>query len=303
MNRRNFLKTIAGFSIAAAGTQLSVPISAKCKMLAPVTEVVAKTFLDNRIKEGIAKLKHDNPYLKVGETHCHSIFSDGTFSVDKILARSAMLGLDFLVLTEHVQPKTFPLENTLLSIKERSRCCQEWNHPGLEPLEVYPGFEVSTLQGHLILVMDPDYLKPKKLRDVKTQFALFDNKMNSMEDCAKKVLPFGGVSIIAHPERERTAYPFGVSIPFARQNLTGLVDGIEDISTGHSYEENYSEELGMASIGSSDDHFNLIIGTTVTGYDSRKHKSLLSAIKARETQAIKVNDSLDGLLGAARLVL
>lgn len=303
MNRRNFLKTVAGFSIAAAGSQLSVPTSAKCKMLAPVTDVIAKTFLDQRIKEGIANLKRDNPYLKVGETHCHSIFSDGTYSVDKILARSANLGLDFLVLTEHVQPKKFPLENTLLSIKERNRCCQEWHHPGLEPLDVYPGFEVSTLQGHLILVMDQDYLKPNNLRDLRTQFGLFDNKMTSMEDCAKKVLPFGGVSIIAHPERERTAYPFGVSLPFAKQNLTGLVDAIEDISTGHSYEENYSEELGMASIGSSDDHFNLIIGTTVTGYDSRKHKNLLSAIKARETQAIKVNDSLDGLLGAARLVL
>jgi predicted metal-dependent phosphoesterase TrpH len=303
MNRRGFLKSIAGFSVAAAGAQLSIPISAKCKMLAPVTEVVAKTFLDQRIMKGLAKLKHENPYLKIGETHCHSVFSDGTYSVDKILARSAMLGLDFLVITEHVQPGKFPLEQTLASIKERNRCCEEWSHPGLEPIEVYPGFEVSTLQGHLILVMDQDYLKPKNLRELKTQFSLFDKKFISMEECAKMVQPFGGVSIIAHPEKTRTAYPFGVSIPFARQNLTGLVDAIEDISTGHSYEENYSEELEMASIGSSDDHFNLIIGTTVTAYDSRKHKNLLSAIKARATQAIKVNDSLDDLLGTARLIL
>jgi len=303
MNRRSFLKSIAGFSFAAAGAQLAIPISAKCKMLAPVTEVVGKSFLDKRIEGGIARLKRDNPYLKIGETHCHSIFSDGTYSVDKILQRSARLGLDFIVITEHVQPRTFPLEHTLESIRERSRCCREWNHPNLEPIDVYPGFEVSTLQGHLILVMDQDYLKPKNLHELETQFSLFDKKYISMEDCAKMVQPFGGVSIIAHPERTRTAYPFGVSIAFARQNLSGLVDAIEDISTGHSYEENYSEELGMASIGSSDDHFNLIIGTTVTGYDSRKHKNLLSAIKARETQAIKVNDSLDDLLGMARLVL
>ncbi len=303
MNRRSFLKSIAGFSIAAAGAQLALPVSAKCQMVAPFTELVGKTFLDQRIEEGIAKLKRENPFLKIGETHCHSVFSDGTYSVDKILARSARIGLDFIVITEHVQPYKFPLEHTLASIRERSRCCREWSHPDLKPIDVYPGFEVSTQQGHLILVMDTDYLKLNKLRELNTQFSLFDKKMISMEDCAKMARPFGGVSIIAHPERKRTAYPFGVSIPFARQYLTGLVDAIEDISTGHSFEENYSEELGMASIGSSDDHFNLIIGTTVTGYDSRKHKNLLSAIRAHETQAIKVNDSLDDLLGMARLVL
>jgi len=302
MNRRGFLKSIAGFSIALAGAQLAIPITAKCKMLAPVTDLVGKVFLDQRIKDNIAQLKRDKPYLKVGETHCHSVFSDGTYSIDKILSRSAKLGLDFLVITEHVQPHQYPLEYTLASIKERARCCDEWNHPGLEPIDVYPGFEVSTLQGHLILVMDQEYLKPKNLSEIKTQFSPMDHEMLSMEASAKMVQPFGGVSIIPHPEIKR-AYPFGVPISFARQNLTGLVDAIEDVSTGHGYEESYSEELGLASIGSSDDHFNLIIGTTVTGYDSRKHNNFLSAVKARETQAIKVNDSLDDILGMARLVL
>ena len=302
MNRRGFLKSIAGFSIALAGAQLAIPVTAKCKMIAPLTDLVGKTFLDQRIKDNIAKFKQDNPHLKIGETHCHSIFSDGTYSVDKIMGRAARLGLDFMVITEHVQPHLYPLEHALASIKERGRCCDEWNHPGLEPIDVYPAFEVSTLQGHLILVMDKDYLKPKFLGELKTRFSHLDQKMISMEDSAKMVQPLGGVSIIPHPERER-AYPFGVPISFARQNLTGLVDAIEDISTGHGYEENYSQELGMASIGSSDDHFNLIIGTTVTGYDSRKHKNLLSAIKARETLAIKINESLDDILGMARLVL
>jgi len=302
MNRRGFLKSIAGLSVALAGAQLAIPMEAKCKMVAPVTGLVGKIFLDQRIKDNIAQLKRDNPHLKIGETHCHSIYSDGTFSVDKILGRAAKLGLDFLVITEHVQPRQFPLDFSLASIKERGRCCDEWNHPGLEPIDVYPAFEVSTLQGHLILVMDKDYLKPKNLRELETQFSPLDQKMISMEDSAKMVQSFGGVSIIAHPERKRS-YPFGVSIAFARQNLTGLVDAIEDISTGHGFEENYSEQLGMASIGSSDDHFNLIIGTTVTAYDSRKHKNLISAVKAHETQAIKVNDSLDDVLEIAQLVL
>jgi PHP domain-containing protein len=302
MNRRSFLKSIAGFSLGIAGTQLALPISAKCKMLAPVTEVVGKAFLDRRIKKSIAKLKQANPYLKLGETHCHSIYSDGTYTVDQIMNRAAKLGLDFLIITEHITPGYYPLEDSLTSIKERWRCCQEWNNPKLAPIEVYPAFEVSTEQGHLILVMDQDYLKPQKLSDLRTQFAPCENKMVSMEKTAKMVKPFGGVSIIPHPDIARS-YPFGVPISFAKQNLTGLVDAIEDISTGHGFDENYSDELGMASIGSSDDHFNLIIGTTVTGYDSRRHKNFLSAVKARDTQAIKVNDSLDDLMEMARIIL
>lgn len=302
MNRRSFLKSIAGFTVGIAGAHLALPITAKCKMLAPVTEIVGKTFLDRRIKNNIAKLKQANPWLKIGETHCHSIYSDGTFTVDQIMNRAANLGLDFLIITEHVTPKYFPLEDSLTSIQERWRCCQEWKNPKLSPIDVYPAFEVSTEQGHLILVMDQDYLKPHNLSDLRIQFSSCEKKMVSMEKTAKMVEPFGGVSIIPHPDIERS-YPFGVPISFAKQNLTGLVDAIEDISTGHGFDENYSKELGMASIGSSDDHFNLIIGTTVTGYDSRRHKNFLSAVKARDTQAIKVNDSLDDLMDMARIIL
>ena len=47
-----------------------------------------------------------------------------------------------------------------------------------------------------------------------------------MEEAATMVKPFGGVSIIAHPDIQRS-YPFGVPIPFVKENLTGLVDAIE----------------------------------------------------------------------------
>lgn len=296
------MKSIAGLTVGLAGAHLALPTQAKCKMVAPVTELVGKAFLDRRIKNNIAQLKQGNPYLKIGEAHCHSIYSDGTYSVDQIMNRAANLGLDFLIITEHVTPGYFSLANSLTSIKERWRCCREWRNPKLAPIDVYPAFEVSTQQGHLILVMDQDYMEPHNLRDLRTQFSEFDKNYVSMETAAKLVKPFGGVSIIPHPDIERS-YPFGVPISFAQQNLTGLVDAIEDMSTGHGFDENYSEELGMASIGSSDDHFNLIIGTTVTGYDSRRHKNFISAVKARETQAIKVNDSLDDVLGMARMVL
>ena len=83
----------------------------------------------------------------------------------------------------------------------------------------------------------------------------------------------------------------------------GVVDAIEDISTGHGYHKNYSEELGLASIGSSDDHFNFIIGTAVTVYDSAEHKDFISAVQARATKAVKVESSLDQLIVAGHAIL
>ncbi len=293
---------MAGFSFGLAGAHLALPTRAKCKIVAPMTDVVAKTWLDRRIKNNLQKIKQAHPGLKMGDTHCHSIFSDGTFTVPEILNRASNLGLDFLILTEHVMPKLYPFELCLASIKESWRVVQEWNNSKQAPVEIYPAFEVSTLQGHMILVLDPHYFKPGKSRDLVMQFSRLSEKMVSLEEAAKLVQAFGGISILPHPNIPRS-YPFGVSIEFAERHLKGLVDGIEDISTGHGYEESYSEELGMASIGSSDDHFNVIIGTSVTGYDSNKHHDFISAVKARETRAIKVERSIDDIMAAARMVL
>lgn len=302
MDRRSFLKNIVGLSIGLAGAQLAIPSTAKCKMLAPFADAISRSYLDESIKGKITRLKSERPELVIGDTHCHSTFSDGTRSVQEILYRSANLGLDYLIITEHLIPEKYPLANSLASIEERWRCVREWESKNTPPLTVYPAFEVSTLQGHLILVFDPHFLEPRTQKDIHRQFSRFDVMMSSMEQTAALVEPFGGISIVPHPERKRN-YPFGVSIDFVREHLIGRVDAIEDISTGHGYEENYSQELGLASIGSSDDHFNMIIGTSVTAYDASRHKNFLSAVKAHDTQAIKLEDSLGDVISAARLIL
>ena len=88
-----------------------------------------------------------------------------------------------------------------------------------------------------------------------------------------------------------------------KDNPIGLVDGVEDISTAHGYQKDYLRELGLASIGSSDDHFNLLVGTAVTAYDGSLHSDLISAVKAKQTEAIIVENSLQPLLAAARQVM
>jgi hypothetical protein len=273
----------------------------KRKMARPFADITARYFLDSRIRKNISRLKKEQPNMVLGETHCHSTFSDGSHSVQSIFKRAAFLGLDYVVITDHLVPGKFLIETIVASLKEQAQCINEWSE-STKPIKAYPAFEISTMEGHLILIMDPEYLSLEKSSDISLQFSDFDYQFASMLDVVPRVEPFGGISIIPHPEKKR-AHPFGVSIKWVRENLIGLVDGIEDISSGHGYQETYSQQLGLASIGSSDDHFNLLMGTAVTGYDGSIHGDLISAVKARQTKAIPVENSLQHLLTIARRVI
>ena len=154
----------------------------------------------------------------------------------------------------------------------------------------------------MILILDPEYLCTKNFSDISLQFSEFDDWFPSMLEAIPRIDSFGGISIVAHPNKKR-AFPFGASIGWVKENLIGLTDGIEDISSGHGYQENYSEELGLAAIGSSDDHFNLLMGTVVTAYDGSIHNNLINAVKARETKATIIDNSLQPLLKLARHVI
>ena len=273
----------------------------KREMAKPFTDITARYFLDSRIGNAIANLKNEQPHLILGETHCHSTFSDGLHSVQSILQRSSLLGLDYVVITDHLLPGKYLTDSITRSLQEQTRCINEWDQ-SFKPVQIYPAFEISTLEGHLILIFDAKYFSSENIRDISLQFSKYDYEFVSMLELIPLIESFGGISIIAHPERKR-AYPFGTPIKWVKENLIGLVDGIEDISSGHGYRKNYSFDLNLASIGSSDDHFNLLTGTAVTTYDGNTHNDLISAVKSRQTKAITIENSLQHLVKIARQVI
>jgi len=273
----------------------------KRQLAKPFADIMGRFFLDSRIRKNISRLKKEQPKLILGETHCHSTFSDGLDSIQNILQRSSLLGLDYVVITEHLLPSKYLIDSIIGSLQEQVRCINEWDYP-YEPVQIYPAFEISTLEGHLVLIMDQDYFSPENINDISLQFSEFDYQFVSMLDVIPRIESFGGISIVAHPEKERP-YPFGAPIKWVKENLIGLVDGIEDISSGHGYQKNYSLGLGLASIGSSDDHFNLLTGTAVTAHDGSIHNDLISAVKAKQTKAITIENSLQHLLQLARQII
>ncbi len=303
MDRRSFLKFISGTTLGLLGAHLAIPYRTKAQMVTPVSGLIGNSFLNKKIKKNIENFKKSNPNFKLGETHCHSLHSDGHYTVDEIAYRAAEVGLDFLLITEHLIPGQVPLRKTLASFQDRWQVAKILNDQGLGHLKLYPALELSTEQGHLILAMEEDWLEPKYQKDLINYFSIFDKKYHTAEQASLMIQSLGGVSIVPHPNIERKDFPFGIKVPFIQQHLLGAVDAIEDISTGHGYEENFSEQLNIASIGSSDDHFNFIIGSTVTGYDSTKYSNLISAIQNKDTKAIKIDSSLDMVFSAARTIL
>ncbi|KPK01850.1 MAG: hypothetical protein AMK71_04190 [Nitrospira bacterium SG8_35_4] len=265
-----------------------------------MAKLVSENCLDGEIRNSIGEIKKDNQNLQVGELHCHSYYSDGSYSVTDLMRRSASLGLDFLVITEHLTPRTYKLESCLDSITAQRTIYNKWNYGTTEPPAIYPAFEISTKEGHLIALFPEDYFKPGRLGEIKKYFSRFDVDSISVELTAGLIRKMGAVSIVSHPDIKRS-YPFGISSGFVKEHLAGLVDGIEDMSAGHGYQRDYSTETGLATIGSSDDHLNIILGTVVTSFDGAKHGNIIEAIRSRDTRAVRLTNALDILYTPTRL--
>ncbi len=300
MERRTFLKRIFGYSCAITAGGLALPHHAKCEIVKPFANIISQNYLDNIIQKNVFELKRQHPNLSLGEMHCHSYFSDGNYSVNDLVLRSALLGLDFIVITEHLTPKEYKLEGCLKSIATQYNILNQWDHQEIKPPTLYPAFEISTREGHLIAVFPEDYFKPTLLQEIKRYFEPFYYYEVPVETVAKLIHKMNGIAIVPHPNIPRS-YPFGIPTDFIQKNLAEHVDAIEDISTAHGYQKNYSKEAGLASVGSSDDHFNILIGTTVTVFDRTEQKNLFEAIRNHKTQAFQITNSLDLLFAPTKL--
>lgn len=300
MNRRSFLKKLTGYTLGVMAGGMVLPNGIKAELVKPFAELISENRLNDEIRNRIVALKKNNQNLQFGELHCHSYYSDGTYSVKDLMLRAALLGLDFLVITEHLTPSKYKLKSCLDSITVQRNIFNRWNHREIEPPAVYPAFEISTKEGHLIAVFPEDYYKPERLKEINQYFSRYDHYSIPVELTADLIRKMGAVSIVTHPDIKRS-YPFGISSDFVKEYLVGLVDGIEDMSAGHGYKKDYSTETGLATIGSSDDHLNIILGTVVTSFDGAKHDNIIEAIRSCDTRAVRLTNSLDILFAPTKL--
>ncbi|MFZ3383044.1 MAG: PHP domain-containing protein [Candidatus Methanoperedens sp.] len=186
------------------------------------------------------------------DLHIHSNFSsDSGLTVDDILKRAVKKDLDGIAICDH--------NSVMGNFLARKRA------KDLDlPLLVIPGVEVSTTQGHLIVLGArgniPPNLSPQETIIIARQL--------------------GGVIIAAHPFKIRSL-----------GDVKGLdVDAIETFNSRCIFGENNKAEkmaleLGKPQVGGSDSHMLITIGIGYTEIDAEPYvESVLNAIREGKTR-------------------
>ncbi len=187
------------------------------------------------------------------DLHMHSNYStDSSLSVDDILKQAAKKGLDGIAICDHNT-----VAGSLLGIKR----ARELNLS----LIVLPGMEVSTTQGHLLVLGIRENIPP----DLSPQ--------ETISIAQQK----GGVVIAAHPFNRK-----GIG------NVDGLkIDAIETFNSRCIFGENkkakeMAKTLAKPEVGGSDSHMLETIGLGYTEIDAEPDvESVLSAIRKGRTSS------------------
>lgn len=186
------------------------------------------------------------------DLHIHSNHSsDCTLKVDDILKQAVKKGLDGIAICDHNS-----VEGSLLG----KRRAKELNLP----LLVLSGIEVSTSEGHLVVLDVTENIQPDL----------------SPQETIRIAHQKGGIVIAAHPFKIRS---------IGNVNELGI-DAIETLNSRCIFGENKKAKemawaLGKPQVGGSDSHMLSTIGLGYTDIDADPdEESVLKAIKQGKTR-------------------
>jgi predicted metal-dependent phosphoesterase TrpH len=201
------------------------------------------------------------------DLHIHTTYSfDGTASVSEVLASAAQAGLDVIAISDH---------NEIRGGLEARELASEFG------LQVIPGAEISTREGHLVALFVEQAL-PVGLSLVETLLRVGEQ---------------GGIGIAPHPDHPvPNSLPLGSILaalehPLARRVLQGIE--VCNMNPTHSIFNKRSvraaASLSLARIASSDAHLADMVGAGVTHFEGHTPADLRQAIERRSTLPERVN--------------
>ncbi len=196
------------------------------------------------------------------DLHTHTLYSwDGTCSVKAVLKQAAhVMHLDVLAITDH---------DEIRGALEAEQLATQYG------VEVIPGSEISTADGHLLAL----FVREKFPAGL------------SLQETVLRVREKGGLCIAAHPEAKGAPSIKGKALhgalhdPAVRETLLG----IETFNAGLVHRSSnakaaaLAEGLPLARIGSSDSHLLWMIGQGFTWFQGHTADELRIAIQRRET--------------------
>ena len=201
------------------------------------------------------------------DLHIHTTYSfDGTASLREVLSSAEQAGLDVIAITDH---------NEIRGGLEAQGLAAAY------PLQVIPGVEISTREGHLVALFVERAI-PAGLSLVETLLRVADQ---------------GGIGIAAHPDHPVSnslslrSIQAALEHPLAGQVLSGIE--VCNMNPTHSLFNKRSARaaasLPLALIASSDAHLADMVGAGVTHFDGHTPADLRHAIETRSTRPEQVN--------------
>lgn len=187
------------------------------------------------------------------DLHIHSNCSDGRASVEEIIKAARRRGLDGIAITDHDTMKGVPLGRRY--IKDRKL-----------DLILIPGVEVSTSEGHLIVlgVEEPP------------------QKRMSPEETIERAHELGGIADVPHPY-----HPFRHAlgrIPDADAVEVYNSKHLFGLANGRARFEARRRRIPM--VAGSDSHYVETVGLGVTEIEAEDAEEVLEAIRAGRTRIL-----------------
>src|SRR5271157_1826283 len=203
--------------------------------------------------------------MGLADLHIHTLYSfDGTSTVSAVLKKAVEVGLDVIAITDHDEIRG------ALEAEERAP---------LYGIEVIPGSEITTAEGHLLAL----FIHHKVPRGL------------SLEETLWQVAFQGGVCIAAHPG----GIPFNSLSPetirstLQKPDLAKILVGIEVFNaglfrlSGNGLAQRLADGLAVAQTGSSDAHLLWMLGKGATSFQGSSAQQLRRALETGLTQPVR----------------
>jgi len=201
--------------------------------------------------------------MGLADLHIHTIYSyDGTASVPAVITRAKQNGLDVIAITDHDE-----ISGSLKALELSPR----------HGVEVIPGIEVTTAEGHLLAL--------NVIEEIQRGLPLMDTIL--------KVGELGGFCIAPHPMADgigmKSLSAYSIMKALRDRDAAQILIGIETYNAttidrmSNHYAHILGERLGIAKVGNSDAHVAEAIGLGATQFNGHTAKDLLQALEKAET--------------------
>ncbi|MGI9148683.1 MAG: PHP-associated domain-containing protein [Chloroflexota bacterium] len=201
------------------------------------------------------------PGSGLADLHLHTLASDGLMSARALVDYvERHTDLDVVAVTDH--------DETSASLEAR-----EWAAQHEYRVQVVPGVEVTTREGHLLALFVED--RPPALR--------------ALQPTAEWVLAHGGLCVAPHPFSRWTHSLNQGALRLAVKH--GLLAGVEVLNASlagrasRAPAQRFAEQYGLAGLGSSDAHMVCMVGLARTHFAGRTPQDLRTAIELATTSA------------------